>query len=104
MVSQPRGEGEWEKRAREREKRGIGWIKGPCMREKKSSRRDGDRQGHTEQGGPDREGERECTCYYIIYLPSQLLHTSLLRDRFLSSSLSTFFFSLVFGVASAAGN
>lgn len=38
---------------------GSGWIKGPCKqkKKKKSSRRDGDRQGHEEQGGPDREGE-----------------------------------------------
>lgn len=80
-------------KGKEREKRGIGWIKGPCM-QKKSSRRDGDRQGHTEQGGPDREGEWECSCYYSIYLPCHLFiegHSVLFC---LILPVSSFFFNL----------
>lgn len=36
-----------------------------ALHAKKSSRRDGDRQGHTEQGGPDREGD-----LLLQYLPT----------------------------------
>lgn len=61
--------------------------KGALHAKKKSSRRDRDRQGHTEQGGPDREAERECICYYSIYLPSQLLRTSLPRNSLCSFCL-----------------
>lgn len=31
---------------------------------------DGDRQGHEEQGGPDREAEQQC--YYSVSFPRQL--------------------------------
>lgn len=34
------------------------------------SRSDGDRQGHKEQGGPDREAEQQC--YYSVSFPRQL--------------------------------
>lgn len=34
------------------------------------SRSDRDRQGHEEQGGPDREAERQC--YYSVSFPGQL--------------------------------
>lgn len=48
--------------------------KGALRAGEKSSRGERDRQGHPEQGGPDRERERGS--YYSIYLRSQLLHTS----------------------------
>lgn len=86
------------KKERDREKMGIGWIKGPCEREKKkSSRSDGDRQGHEEQGGPDREREQQC--YYRVSLPPGCL---------LPPSTWRFFcppdYLLVFVVISATGN
>lgn len=39
---------------------GIGWIKGPGKPKKKSSRRDQDKHGHMEQGGPDGTTEFQC--------------------------------------------
>lgn len=42
---------------REGERKEGDWMDKGALQKKKSSRRDGDRQGHTEQGGPDREGE-----------------------------------------------
>lgn len=63
MVSQRRGKNI----EREREKEGDLMDKGDLAC-KRSSRGDGDGQGHTVQGGPD--GGVGSTCYYSIYLPS----------------------------------
>lgn len=41
----------------ERERKDGDRMDKGALQAKKSSRRDGDRQGHEEQGGPDREGE-----------------------------------------------
>lgn len=99
MVSQLRGEGEWGKSKRERGRKDGDRMDKGALHAKKSSRRDGDRQGHTEQGGPDREGD-----LLLQYLPTLSAASYLFIEEQSVLLLTPSLFLLVSDVTSATTN